>query len=96
VEKWVASVALQTGTGVITDGSWNVVLASFRSRDKADEAVIAFNDAGVPVEITTVAVADTIWHRLVVSGFADLVEAGAFATRAGDVLGITDAWAYGP
>jgi hypothetical protein len=96
VKKWVASVALQTGTGVITDGSWNVVLASFRSRDKADEAVIAFNDAGVPVEIIPVPATDTIWHRLVVSGFADLAEADAFAKRAGDLLGIMDAWAYGP
>jgi hypothetical protein len=94
LEKWVAQVALETGTGVITGGPWAVALNSFRKEARAARALTALRDVGIPAQIVPVTVQGVRWQRLVVAGFDSQSEAMAFAHRARELAGVSGAWAY--
>jgi hypothetical protein len=94
LEKWQPQVALAPGSGVITGGPWKVALASFRKRDRAEQALVGFHNAGLPVAIVPLTIDGTLWHRLVVSGFDHRAEARAFIQRIDKLADISAAWVY--
>ena len=94
LEKWIAQVALEDGTGVMAGGPRTVSLGSFRTEDRAALALEAAHAAGIPAEIILVTVDGELWSRLVVTGFDNRSEAIAFVARVRNLAGIFDAWAY--
>ena len=94
LEKWIAQVTLEVGTGIITDGRRTVALGSFRTERRADRALKAAHAAGIPAKVILVNVDGALWRRLVVPGFDNRSEAMAFVGRARDLLGVVGAWAY--
>ena len=94
LEKWIAQVDLEVGTGIITDGSWTVALDSFRTKKAADRGLQSAHAAGIPARVVLVTVDDEPWRRLVVPGFESRTEAMGFARRVEDLLGVVGAWVY--
>jgi len=94
LEKWIAQVALEPGTGTIADGRWTVALGSFRTEKRADRALRAVHAAGIPARVMLVTVDGEPWRRLVVQGFNNRSEAMAFVGRTRDLAGVVGAWAY--
>lgn len=94
LQKWIALVALEAGTGIIAGGPRTVSLGSFRTERRAGRALQAAHAAGIPAKIIVVTVEGEPWHRVVVPGFQNRSEAMAFARRARELAGVVGAWAY--
>ncbi len=81
------------GSGAVAEkGAWTVNLMSFRRQAVAEKEIARLRDDGIPATLKSIEREGQTWYRLQVSGFADVLQAKAYAKKIRARRDLSSAW----